>query len=52
MQQVTTSSHLLSLHVPSGDVDANSPVGEEAVQLLSPKQGTTTQHAALHKTPG
>ena len=43
------SSHLLSLHVPGGYVDAHFPVGEVAVQLLSPEQGTASQHAALQK---
>lgn len=46
------SSYLLSLHVPSGYVDAHSPVGEVAVQLLGPEQCTTSQHAALQKAPG
>lgn len=46
------SSYLLSLHVPSGYIDAHSPVGEVAVQLLCPEQGTASQHAALQKAPG
>lgn len=46
------SFYLLSLHVPSGYVDAHSPVGEVAVQLLGPEQGTASQHAALQKAPG
>ncbi len=45
------SSHLLSLHVPSGYIDAHSPVGEVAVQLLSPEQGTASQHTAFQKAP-
>lgn len=47
-----SSSYLLSLHVPSGYVDAHSPVREVAVQLLGPEQGTASQHAALQKAPG
>lgn len=47
-----TPSYLFSLHVPSGDVDAYSPVGEVAVQLFSPEQGAASQHAALQKAPG
>lgn len=45
-------SYLLSLHVPSSDVDTHSPVGKVAVQLLGSEQGTTPQHAALQKAPG
>lgn len=49
--RVIISSYLLSLHVPRGYEDAHSPVREVAVQLLSPKQGTASQHAALQKAP-
>ena len=46
------SFYILSLHVPRGYVYAHSPVREVAVQLLSPEQGTTSQHTALQKAPG
>ena len=46
------SSYLFPLHVPCDDVDANPPVGEVAVQLLSTEQGTASQHTALQETPG
>lgn len=45
------NSYLLSLHVPRGDIDAHSPVGEVTVQLLSPEQGAASQHAPLQKAP-
>lgn len=48
---VTFQSYLLSLHVPSGDVDTHFPVGEVAVQLLGAQQGTTSQQTTFEEAP-
>lgn len=46
-----SQNYLLSLHVPSGDVDTHFPVGEVAVQLLGTQQSTTSQQTPLKETP-